>query len=251
MKINENKICYIFDLDGTLSEPRKKVEKKNKDFFLQWANNKQCFICTGSDFRKVKQQVDQEMLDKFMAIFCCMGNSTHTSAGGEIRKVNFMVPDDLNLLLEEFMVKSKFPYRTGNHFEVRPGMLNFSIVGRDATSEQRQEYKEFDEQNLERVMIAKVINEEYSDLEASIGGSISIDIIPKGRDKGQVVSFLRSSGAEKIVFVGDRCFPGGNDHGIIRELKKSDMAFEWYNVSSVKETYTLIKENKVFLDGET
>lgn len=250
MKIDKNKTCYIFDLDGTLSEPRKKVDKQNKEMFIEWAKNRQCFICTGSDFVKVKQQLDQEMLDQFIAIFCCMGNSTHSSSGIVLRKVNFIVPDDLNVLLEDFMINSDFPYRTGNHFEVRPGMLNFSIVGRNANQKQREEYKSYDKENQERANIAKAVNEGYTDLEASIGGSISIDIIPKGRDKGQVISFLRSSGVEKIVFVGDRCFPGGNDHGIIRELKKSDIAFEWYNVSSVKETYRLIKENKVFSEGK-
>ena len=244
--IEPNKICYIFDVDGTLCEPRQKMLEKNKKTFLEWSKDKQCFICTGSDFVKVKEQIDQEVLDNFNLLFCCLGNTTYKSSGSLIKRVNFIVPEDLNILLEDFMNKSKFPYRTGNHFEVRAGMLNFSIIGRNASHKQRQEYRQFDKKNQERLVISEKINKDYPDLEATIGGSISIDIIPKGRDKGQVVPLLRASGAEKIVFVGDRCFPGGNDYGIIRELKKSDLAFEWYNVSSVKDTFRLIKKNKVF-----
>jgi len=81
-----------------------------------------------------------------------------------------------------------------------------------------------------------------------VGGSISIDIITKGKDKGQVINCLENMGAKKIVFVGDRCFPGGNDYGMIRELKKSKLAFEWYNVTTPKETFELLRDNKVFLE---
>ena len=32
--INPNKICYIFDVDGTLSEPRQKVKQNHKELLL-------------------------------------------------------------------------------------------------------------------------------------------------------------------------------------------------------------------------
>lgn len=246
--IDSNKICYIFDVDGTLTKPRQKTKKEHQDTFIKWSKGKQCFICTGSDFAKVKEQIGSEMLECFKLIYCCMGNETRKSDGFITRKNHFLVPDELNLDLENFIRNSLFENRTGRHFENRTGMLNFSIVGRNATQEQRKEYYEWDKNVGERTKMAKFINDSYPDLEASVGGSISIDIIKKGCDKGQVIHHLQASGAEKIVFVGDRCFPGGNDYGIIRELKKTDLAFEWYNVSSPNETYKLIKENKVFLE---
>ena len=60
--INPNKACFIFDVDGTLSEPRQKVKQNHKELFVYWAKDKQCFISTGSDFVKVKQQIEQDML---------------------------------------------------------------------------------------------------------------------------------------------------------------------------------------------
>ena len=64
------------------------------------------------------------------------------------------------------------------------------------------------------------------------------------------MNYLENQGAMKIVFVGDRCFPGGNDWGIIRELKKSNLAFEWYQVDSPIETLALLRTNKVFDGGK-
>ena len=37
-------------------------------------------------------------------------------------------------------------------------------------------------------------------------------------------------GYNKIIFCGDKCLPGGNDYGIVRELEKQTIDFEWYNV---------------------
>jgi len=61
---------------------------------------------------------------------------------------------------------------------------------------------------------------------------------------------LENAGATKVVFVGDRCNPGGNDYGIIRELQKSDLAFEWYNVAGPADTLRLLRTNKVFDGGK-
>ena len=247
--IELDKICYIFDIDGTLTEPRQKIKEQHKNTFISWAQNKQCFISTGSDFPKVQQQLEQEVMNCFKLIYCCMGNETRKPSGFITRKNNFIVPSDLNLDLENFLNNSEFKNRTGRHFEMRTGMLNFSIVGRNANTKERKEYNNWDNINNERVKMANFINNKYTNLEASVGGSISIDIIQKGCDKGQVVHHLQALGAEKIVFVGARCFPGGNDYGIIRELKNTDIAFEWYNISSPNDTFKLITENKVFSEG--
>ena len=66
--IDSNKTCFVFDVDGTLSEPRQKVKQDHKDFFINWAKDKQCFIATGSDFTKVREQIDIDMLNYFKKI---------------------------------------------------------------------------------------------------------------------------------------------------------------------------------------
>jgi len=236
----------VFDVDGTLTEPRQKIKEEHKEEFINWAKDKKCFISTGSDFAKTKEQIGQEVLDVFQSIYCCMGNETRKPTGEITRKHHFIIPKDLKTELNTLLNNSLFPYRTGNHFEERTGMLNFSVVGRNASTEQRKEYFNWDNRVNERIKLANFVNNRYPTLEASVGGSISIDIIQKGSDKGQVIHHLQGLGAKKIVFVGDKCLPGGNDYGIIRELKKTTLAFEWYNVHGPKETIELITTNKVF-----
>lgn len=249
VEVNPNKVCYIFDVDGTLTEPRERMEPSFANEFLLWSMSKQCYVSTGSDFNKTRQQVPWDILDCFQAIFCCMANEIRSPAGAVLHKSEFVIPDSLEQDLAMFLQGSGFPYRTGNHLEFRTGMVNFSIVGRNATAKQRKEYNEWDNVHMERAKIAEFINQNYPALDATVGGSISIDIIEYGQDKGQTIHYLENAGATKIVFVGDKCEPGGNDHGIIRELEKSDLAFEWYNVKGPADTLSLIRTNKVFDGG--
>ena len=78
----------------------------------------------------------------------------------------------------------------------------------------------------------------------------SASVIEVGADKGQIIHYLENAGASKIVFVGDKSIPGGNDWGIIRQLEKSNLAFEWYQVRGPEETLSLIRMNKVFDGGK-
>jgi len=249
LEIIENKICFVFDVDGTLTEPRKKINSSFSREFVAWAEDKQCYISTGSDYRKTKEQIGKTV-DAFKNVFCCMSNEIRSPSGQKVYKSNFSIPDNLENDLGHFLEESDYNYKTGNHLEFRTGMLNFSIVGRNANKQEREDYAEWDNFYKEREKIKEYINKNYPTLEASIGGSISIDIIEIGCDKGQTVHFLENAGAQKIVFVGDRCHPGGNDYGIIRELKKSSLAFEWYNVLGPADTLTLIRTNKVFGGGK-
>ncbi len=248
--VDPNKICYIFDVDGTLTEPRQQMTTEFAKEFRVWSEDKQCIIATGSDFVKTKQQVPQDILSLFKYTFCCMANEVRDPNENVVEKSDFTIPIELEDSLANFLMWTKFPYKCGNHIEFRTGMINFSIVGRNATMEQRKEYNKWDNLNGERKHIADFINNNFPTLEASIGGSISVDIIEQGCDKGQVVHYLENAGVTKVVFVGDRCFPGGNDYGIIRELKKSDLAFEWYNVSGPDDTLGLIRLNPVFGGGK-
>ena len=244
--IDQNKTVYIFDVDGTLTQPRQEICKEHKLTLDEWIKTKQAFLATGSDYSKTLEQLGKEVVKNFQATFCCMGNEIRSPDGLAFRRNHFLIPDELNDDLETILVDSAYILKTGRHFETRTGMLNFSIVGRNASQKERKHYSNWDKTHNERSEIANFINKKYKDLEASVGGSISIDIIKKGRDKGQVISYLSSFNPSKIVFVGDRCAPGGNDYGIVRELEKSGIDFSWYNVSGPDETFELIKSDSTF-----
>ena len=62
----------------------------------------------------------------------------------------------------------------------------------------------------------------YPEFEVSIGGQISVDIYPKGKNKSQVVEKIRELHGEDVemIFVGDRNVPGGNDWPLCEEGRK-------------------------------
>ena len=248
IKIIPNKQIFLFDIDGTLTEPRVRATIEFEKKFIKWAKKNNVVLVTGSDFEKVKEQLSQELLNNMIYIFCCMGNELRLYDGRTVYSKNFNLTPSLEEDLKIFLKRSPFPYRTSNHIEKRPGMVNFSIVGREATVFQRKEYNEWDKINKERKSIANFINSKYPNLEASIGGSISIDIIPTGNDKSQVIEFLNnylySGEIQSIVFFGDRTEPGGNDYGIVKKAFECKN-IKYHTVSGPRDTLDILK-NKYF-----
>ena len=85
-------------------------------------------------------------------------------------------------------MESPYHTKTGNHHELRTGMMNFSVVGRNASGEQRGEYAAYDAQHGERSRIASKLKNKYTELDFVIGGAVSIDIFYKGNDKSQIIN---------------------------------------------------------------
>ena len=67
-------------------------------------------------------------------------------------------------------------------------MANISTIGRDCSQDQRSYYYEWDQEWGEREFICSKLSKSYPEVEFSIGGEISIDIYPKGKDKSQVLN---------------------------------------------------------------
>ena len=111
----------------------------------------------------------------------------------------FKPPKDLIKYLETKVLKSEYPHRCGNHIEDRGSMVNFSVVGRDCTQEQREEYYEWDKKMGERNITAMEIKGTWPNLDAVIGGQISIDIYPKGKDKSQIFDKIKLARTDETV----------------------------------------------------
>jgi phosphomannomutase len=244
--INPGKV-YIFDVDGTLTIPRQKMNDNMLYHFKDWCRDKNVFLATGSDVDKLKEQIPEDLISLTKGVFCCMGNHLLSNKLKNLYKVNFPFHESLKQDLTNFINNSKYKDKTGNHIEERIGMLNFSTVGRNADKFQRNEYNKWDEVQNERKEIAEYINKNYPGLSATVGGSISIDIIPIGRDKGQIIKFLLGLELDisEIHFVGDRTYKGGNDYGIRRELMKTNIPNRIYQVRYYTDTFDLFYYNKL------
>ena len=222
---------FIFDVDGTLTPSRQKMTKEFKKFFTNWLKSNKFYLVTGSDLPKLQEQMDFMDIEA-EGIFTCCGNQFWrpdpyiVNISAEMIYDNkFEVPRKLKSLLGVFLINSQYPHRYGNHIEDRGSMVNFSVVGRDCTQEQRDEYFEYDNKKGERKIIATAIKEKFPDLDAVIGGQISIDIYPKGNDKSQILDIIKQDRLvepDEYIFIGDRTEEGGNDYPLAKLMNKKD-----------------------------
>lgn len=224
---------YVFDVDGTLTPSREKIDPGFHKFFLSVCAKQTVYLVTGSDYEKTVEQLGEEICTQVEGIFNCSGNML--TRRGVVMYVNdFELTDEERILLDSELRVSAFPVRTGNHIEKRIGAVNFSIVGRNALKSARDEYKYWDEQTNERRRICDVLNRVFTRLECVIGGETGIDIFLKGHDKSQIAKYVKP-----FVFFGDRCEVGGNDHSIFMESNHGYQVRDWM------ETYRLLKSMRL------
>lgn len=227
---------FIFDVDGTLTPSRSAIDPKFKKFFNQFCRENPVYLVTGSDKPKTVEQIGEDTYNLCHTVYNCSGNDVWQSKK-HIRTNEWILPEDAHKWLSEQLSASEFPLRCGLHFEHRPGMMNFSIVGRNANTEQRKEYVVWDKDTNERDYIAHNFNLLFSDLEARPGGETGIDIAPKGLDKSQIIKDFDPK--DELHFFGDRTDPQGNDYPLKRLIIDNDLGF-CYNINNYNDTWKIL-----------
>ena len=243
---------FLFDVDGTLTPAKSKIDKKFQKQFLKWMNNKEIYIVSGGSFVRIIDQLGDKIVNKVDGVFACMGNifyqkietvnETGFSEWETVYENKFRPPRSLYRDLDKIVTESEFKIKTGNHYEERVGMVNFSIVGRKATPEQRKAYEDYDPEHNERAKIVEELKEKYPKLDFVIGGAVSIDIFNVGNDKSQIVEryFKEALEHNQMLFVGDRIPFPGNDYALATALRQHSNGSA-YEVETWEDTAELLK----------
>jgi phosphomannomutase len=229
---------FIFDVDGTLTPSRSKMDNEFKSWFLGFAKTNDVYLVTGSDRAKTIEQVGESVYHRCKRVYNCSGNDVWAGANN-VQTNKWKLPEFAEYFLNGCLYESKFKLRTGTHIEKRPGMVNFSVIGRGANAEQRQEYVAYDTSTNERITIANAFNIMFPDLQATVGGETGIDIAPKGADKSQIVKDFDPK--DHIIFFGDAIFEGGNDWTLALELTNRNVNYNCHKVNSWQETWKILK----------
>ena len=241
------RILVLFDVDGTLTEPRECAAAEMKSFLVALKEKVVMGIVGGSDLVKQQEQMGANITNEADYSFSENGlvafkdgkeigrQAIHKHLGEENikRVVNFALRYIANLDL---------PVKRGTFIEFRAGMLNVSPIGRNCSKEERNDYEKFDlAHNIRKDMIA-LMRTEFADLNLtySIGGQISFDVFPQGWDKTYCLNLIGEDEYDEIHFfgacacaicmlsclpapfltltppnpVGDKTFEGGNDYEI-------------------------------------
>lgn len=233
------RVNYLFDIDGTLTPAREKMTSEFCYFFLNWMTGKNVYLVTGSDRKKVLQQIPSSILTRCEGVFSSMANVFDKSDGCVYE--NDWRPS-AKLVRELTLIRAGSEYETKQEtfIESRKGMINFTVAGRESTYRQRKKYNKWDQETGERLKIIKNLKSKYKRLEFRLGGQISIDIQPKGKNKSQASQWVRKYEGGKIIFFGDKCMEGGNDYDIVQDIKKNKKD-EFFQVDNYLTTRKLLE----------
>ena len=226
---------FIFDVDGTLTPSRKKIEHEFWAPFLIFCRNHDVYLVTGSDRQKTLEQLGLDICYTAKRVYNCSGCDVYEK-DKNVYKDTWKPSDEVKQFLQDELDYSQFMIRTDPHIEERPGCINFSILGRGANWTEREVYKEWDKDEHERVSIARRFNERFPDLYATVGGQTGLDIAPLGRDKSQILRDFNED--DELHFFGDRMEEGGNDHSLAEAIKKRGGYA--HSVNTYKDTWNLI-----------
>ena len=214
------RVLALFDVDGTLTEPRKQVSPETKEFLRKLREKIAIGVVGGSDLVKQKEQLGDS---PSMFDFCFAENGLQYFKDGKHVKTT-KITDHTNdkklgqmiSWIQGYMSKIELPVKRGTFIEFRSGMLNVSPIGRNCSREERNEFERYDKKHGIREKMVAAMKEEFADFKFtySIGGQISFDVFPEGWDKTFCLRYLAEEDFDEIHFFGDKTYEGGNDYEI-------------------------------------
>ena len=229
---------FLFDVDGTLTPSRKKIDKEFSKFFSNFCKTHEVYLVTGSDRDKTVEQLGKTLYNKVKRVYNCSGNSVWEK-NKNVHTSEWNCPCILSSYLELELNASQFKIRTGKHIEERPGCINFSILGRgEDNMKYRSEYVVWDRKMEERDKLAQNLRRLFPDLCITVGGETGLDISPKGHDKSQILQDFETH--DTITFFGDKTFVGGNDYSIAHAIITNDRGIV-HQVCDYNETWEILK----------
>ena len=248
-----NPKAYIFDMDGTLTESRCCIESNTIEALKTLAPAK-LYLATGSDMSKVIEQMSVDfLLERFERVMACNGTRVWNCRLDMDDELGAIEPElihkvslidhysqaDLNHIVSTLLrlaADNHTKYKTGTFVEWRDSQINFSLIGRNCSLDQRYDYAKWDDKSGERDKAIEALRDTFKGWGLSFrkGGQISIDVTRKGWDKSYALRSVAEP-PEDCVFFGDRIEGNGNDSDI------AVLCGAYHEVSGPEETVEIIK----------
>lgn len=244
MSDKKKNILVLFDVDGTLTDPRLPIREDMLQMLEQLREVVWTGMVGGSDLPKQQEQIGMDVLDRFD--FCFPENGLQAFKMGEKLASQSLVGYLGEKKLQEFInfclhyiADLDIPIKRGTFIEFRNGMLNVSPIGRNCSQKEREDFYEYDKEANIRKTFVEALQARFVDwnLKFSIGGQISFDVFPVGWDKTYCLNHVREYGFSEIHFFGDKTFEGGNDFEIYESPETIG-----HSVSSPADTLRVVSE---------
>lgn len=224
----------LFDVDGTLTPARLAVSPEMLQLLSALRHKVAIGFVGGSDLAKQQEQLGTASIPVTSLFDFCFSENGLTAyrMGQPLASHSFIqwIGEEpykkLVRFILHYIADLDIPVKRGTFIEFRNGMINVSPIGRNASTQERNDYQVYDLKNNIRSTFVQAIKKEFPDLGLtySIGGQISFDIFPQGWDKTYCLQHIENEknlpgGSEytTIHFFGDKTDVGGNDYEIFSD----------------------------------
>ncbi|KAK4136392.1 eukaryotic phosphomannomutase [Trichocladium antarcticum] len=231
----KNTIC-LFDVDGTLTPARLSASPEMLALLAALRQKVAIGFVGGSDLVKQQEQLGSPSVNVTSLFdFCFAENGLTAYRLGEQLPSNSFIEyigeaqyKELVRFVLHYIADLDIPVKRGTFVEFRNGMVNVSPVGRNASTQERNDYEKYDQAHGIRKEFVAKLRERFGHLGLtfSIGGQISFDVFPTGWDKTYSLQHVadeakRPGGVDytTIHFFGDKTFVGGNDYEIYTDSR--------------------------------
>lgn len=213
-----------FDLDGTLAESKQALKDSMSQALADLLSVAHVAVISGGDWPQFEKQVASRLTDKAdlsrLWLMPTTGTKLYTHGDGaswapvfadifsEDRRRDIIAAFHASLDATGFAPEETW----GPRIEDRGSQITFSALGQEAPIAEK---KRWDPDFAKRKVIQADLRGRLPGLSINMGGATSIDITKEGVDKGYALKRLAEvSGIplERIMFIGDAIFPGGNDY---------------------------------------
>ena len=213
-----------FDLDGTITQHKTKVEPKNKAVLDKLAEKYRLCMVGGGDCLRIFNQLNKFPIDVIGNYGLQYGKYNATT--GELDIVRDLTFGHERESIEErvTMLREKhgFTEYAGDNVEFhRSGCVTFPVLGTKAVASDKLA---FDPDRAKRRAFYAEVCELFPEYVVFVGGSSSFDMAPKPYNKYYALDLYcqeRGYSHDEVVFVGDDYGLGGNDESVY----KSDIKF--------------------------
>ena len=219
------------DVDGTICESRKQIDLEMIDLLQRIKNKYHLALFSGADKKRIFWQAGDYIKNR--TFFIGEYSASHILFGGKTsiynKKLSEIDKQKIKEAVNLITVKDSISV-----LDISDNQATFYLVPPTSSDEIRNAIDP--NGDIRRLLIAQ-LKLWLPNYEIRIGGKTSIDIQPKGISKkngvDRLTRFLNLK-PEEVVFIGDRCFEGGNDW--------MENKYKSYNVNSIAETKKILKE---------
>jgi hypothetical protein len=216
------KELIVFDLDGTLAESKSPIDSEMSALLEKLLSALKVAVISGGAFEQFEKQFLSNLpvsdnLKNLYLLPTCGTKFFKYEAGWKKIYSEDLTPEEkqkiteaLRKVMETLHIKIEKTW--GEQIEDRGSQITFSALGQHAPNDEKSKW---DPDFSKRKKMQEEMNKIIPEFSIRLGGMTSVDVTKPGIDKAYGIKKLEeilNIPIDKMIFVGDAIFPGGNDY---------------------------------------